>query len=258
MNTNFKVMLAHGYAGQDPTGWWMSEKLDGVRAVWNGKELVTRNGKPIAAPESFLAHIPNTVSLDGELWIGRGAFQAVVGAVRCAEPDPVRWAAVKYMVFDAITDGAWEARMALLNCAVMPKRAGGVCLPVEQVRCSGPQHMQAVYQERVAAGAEGIMLRAPGSLYEQGRSGHLLKYKPTDQYEAVVIGHAPGGGKHTGRLGALRAKWHGVEFNIGTGLSDAVREAPPRVGAVVTFSCNGLTDAGVPRFPAFVAVRNYE
>ena len=37
------VMLAENWApDQDPTGFLMSEKLDGVRAFWNGSNLYSR------------------------------------------------------------------------------------------------------------------------------------------------------------------------------------------------------------------------
>src|SRR5437660_1580187 len=31
----------------DPTGWWMSEKYDGVRGYWDGRKLWSRNGNLI-------------------------------------------------------------------------------------------------------------------------------------------------------------------------------------------------------------------
>src|SRR3954464_15558262 len=65
---------------QDLAGWWMSEKLDGVRAYWDGKALISRLGNPFHAPDRFVAGLP-AEPLDGELWIGRRAFQRTVGIV---------------------------------------------------------------------------------------------------------------------------------------------------------------------------------
>ena len=115
----------------------------------------------------------------------------------------------------------------------------------------------------ISQGAEGIMLRRPGSPYVAGRSRDLLKVKATHDREAVVVGHEWGKGKHTGRLGALRCAWPGCslkgpEFSVGTGLTDAEREDPPRLGSTITVRYQELTPAGAPRFPRFVAVRDYE
>ncbi|MBI3408975.1 MAG: DNA ligase, partial [Planctomycetes bacterium] len=59
------------------------------------------------------------------------------------------------------------------------------------------------------------------------------------------------------RLGALVAELpDGTQFAVGTGLSDAARNSPPPIGSIITFKYQELTDAGVPRFPSFVGVRN--
>ncbi|HEY0254278.1 MAG TPA: WGR domain-containing protein, partial [Kofleriaceae bacterium] len=47
----------------------------------------------------------------------------------------------------------------------------------------------------------------------------------------------------------------GTQFNVGTGFSDAEREDPPDIGAVITFRYQELTKDGVPRFPSWVGVR---
>lgn len=76
-------MLASKWEGEDPTGWWMSEKLDGVRAWWTGSALLSRLGNTINAPAWFTAGLPK-VPLDGELWCGRGQFTEAVSIVKNA------------------------------------------------------------------------------------------------------------------------------------------------------------------------------
>jgi DNA ligase-1 len=72
-----------------------------------------------------------------------------------------------------------------------------------------------------------------------------------------VVGHVPGRGRHQGRLGALQVRTEaGIEFLIGTGLTDAQRAAPPAIGSTVTYTHRGLTASGVPRFASFVRVRD--
>jgi len=47
------LLLLKVYKDQNITGWVMSEKLDGIRAYWNGKNLISRGGKIIYAPKWF-------------------------------------------------------------------------------------------------------------------------------------------------------------------------------------------------------------
>ena len=85
--------------GSDPQGWLVSEKLDGVRALWDGARLRFRSGRLIAAPAWFLAALP-PAPLDGELWAGRGRFDAASAAVRREQPQDSEWRALRYEVFD--------------------------------------------------------------------------------------------------------------------------------------------------------------
>ena len=129
---------------------------------------------------------------------------------------------------------------------------------VKHETCNGTLHLEKFFSELVGLGAEGVMLRRPGSNYEPRRTNSLLKFKPFNSEEAEVIGHQAGEGKHEGRLGSLICKWNEVVFNLGTGFSDELREEPPKMGAQVSFLFQGLTDGGVPRFPVFLAERSYE
>lgn len=249
-------MLAKSYAHQSPTGWWISEKLDGVRAIWTGTELQSRTGNRFFAPDWFTAQLPAGVMLDGELFIARGAFQQLVSVVRKNTPVDAEWLEVTYQVFDAPAfPGGFEERLdhcrqLLDGCAI--------ATTVAHTKCRGGAHLQSVFERLVAAGAEGVMLRAPGSAYDQNRSPNLLKMKPSHSDEAEVIGYEDGKGRHAGRLGALVCTWNGHTFKLGTGLTDEQRECPPRIGARVTFGFQELTNGGIPRFPTFVAERNYE
>lgn len=254
-----KPMLAKPYDGRDVTGWSMSEKLDGVRAIWTGSELLSRNAKPLHAPEWFLEALPHGVALDGELHTGRGAFQEVVSFVRKKKPVDDEWNQVLYSVFDLPhSQSPWTDRYNTLR-AMEPDFHGAAWHVLDHEHVFDRDHMQAKYEELVAKGAEGLMIKCPQRPYVQGRSDALLKYKPVYSEEAVVVGYQAGKRKHLGRVGALVCMSRsGATFELGTGLSDAQREAPPAVGAHVTYEHGGLTDGGVPRFPRFVAVRDYE
>jgi len=238
----------------DPTGWWMSEKYDGLRGFWDGRQLWTRNGNSISAPDYFLAVLPKAIALDGELWIGRGEFEEVVSTVRSGNPDE-RWKRVKFLVFDAPqAAGTFEQRMEFLKKTLPPGHP--TVQQVAQERCAGKKHLLAELDRIVRLGGEGVMLRKPESQYEARRSPTLLKVKLHDDAEATVIAHVPGKGKLTGKVGALRVKTaDGREFSVGTGFKDGEREAPPAVGTVITYRYRGLTDKGLPRFPSLLRVR---
>ncbi|HSK03123.1 MAG TPA: DNA ligase [Kofleriaceae bacterium] len=249
------ILLAHKWELEhDPTGWWMSEKLDGIRAYWDGEAFVSRLGNRFFAPDWFIEDLPAD-TLDGELWVGRKMFQRTTSIVRSGAAGQ-DWKAVSYVVFDAPNArGGFEARIAHVE-KVLKKAAAPHARALEHARCEGVDHLREELRRVESLGGEGLMLRKPGSSYEIGRSTSLLKVKTFHDAEARVIGHAPGAGKHKGKLGALVCELPGgATFNVGTGFSDQEREAPPAIGAVITFRYQELSDDGVPRFPTYVGER---
>jgi DNA ligase-1 len=238
----------------DPTGWWLSEKLDGVRAYWDGKQFVSRLGNTFHAPDWFVAGLP-ALPLDGELWLGRKKFQRAVGIVKRQDRSD-HWKEISFVVFDAPgLDKAFEARLEFVReCLGTGKPE--YARPHEHTLCRGIDHLRQELARLEALGGEGLMLRRAGSRYEGGRSATLLKVKSFHDAEARVLKHQEGAGKHKGRLGALLVEMEdGTTFAVGTGFSDAERAAPPPVGSVITFRYQELSEAGVPRFPSFVGVR---
>jgi DNA ligase-1 len=252
------VLLAEPWDGVlDVTGWWLSEKLDGVRAYWDGKQFLSRLGNVFVAPEWFIAGLPN-FPLDGELWLERKQFQRTVSIVRRKDQSD-HWKQIRYVVFDAPELAEpFEARMEHVH-DLLRKHSPEYATPHEQSRCLGTSHLQDELARIEALGGEGLMLRQPESKYVVGRSSSLLKVKRFHDAEARVIGHQKGAGRHKGRLGALLVQLpDGTEFSVGTGFSDKQREAPPEIGSQITFRYQELSDAGVPRFPSYVGVRQDE
>ena len=252
------VLLAESWDNAaDLSGWWMSEKLDGVRAYWDGKQFISRQGNLYHAPDWFVAGLPS-VPLDGELWIGRKKFQRTVSVVRRQDKTDL-WKEVSYLVFDApAATGGFEDRLAYLKDTLSGHTLAHV-RPHAHELCKSIDCLRAELTRVESLGGEGLMLRQPGSKYVAGRSSTLLKVKTFHDTEALVIGHLPGAGRHKGRLGALQARLpDGTEFSIGTGFSDKERSNPPPIGATVTFRYQELSEGGVPRFPSYVAVRTAE
>ena len=260
------LLLAQSWDGvMNPSGWLMSEKLDGVRAYWDGKRFISRLGNVFKVPSWYTEGIPN-MHLDGEFWMGRGRFQETVGYVRRKDAGN-HWRQIKFMVFDAPElPGGFEERIRQLRRSVLlPDHVGRVC----HWPCIDTKDLKSYLSEIEAIGGEGVMLRRDDSFYERTRSSSLLKVKNFFDGEATVTGYTQGKGRHTGRVGALTCKakalsnsrvnlQEGMEFSVGTGLSDADRMNPPKIGATITFRFQELTLDGVPRFPSYLGQRNYE
>jgi DNA ligase-1 len=250
------VLLAERWDGTaDPTGWWMSEKLDGVRAYWDGHTLLSRLGNPYLAPDWFTTGLPAT-PLDGELWAGRKRFQRAVSIVRRQDRSEL-WREISFVVFDAPTlDAPFEERLAHCRRLLESAALSHASVHVHE-RCGGIDALRTELARIEAAGGEGVMLREPGSRYVAGRSTTLLKVKTFHDAEARVVDHLPGEGRHKGRLGALLVERPGgTRFSVGTGFSDAERAAPPPIGSVITYRYQELSTAGVPRFPSYVGIRD--
>lgn len=250
------LLLAKGLRGEVPLElYWVSEKLDGARALWDGRQLRFRSGREVAAPAWFLAGLPPE-PLDGELWIARGRFEQLSGTVRRLQPVDEEWRRVRYMVFELPGgDGDFTQRLECLRSivarAVVPWLAA-----VEQFRVTDRAELDARLAAVVREGGEGLMLHRADAPYLTGRSDVLLKLKPQLDAEARVIAHLPGRGRLTGVLGALRVETPaGVRFQIGSGFTDEERRNPPPLGSDITYRYRDLTVAGVPRFATYLRRR---
>lgn len=249
------LLLAESWdGGADPTGWWLSEKLDGVRAYWDGQQFLSRQGNLFHAPAWFIDTLPR-VPLDGELWLGRKSFQRAVSIVRRQDKSDL-WKELKYLVFDAPQlEKDFETRLAFVQDSLRETKSP-YALAHEHHVCAGLDHLRTELDRLETLGGEGLMMRRPGSRYESGRSQTLLKVKRFHDAEARVLEHQAGAGRHKGRLGALLVELaDGTKFSVGTGFSDAERERPPAVGSTITFRYQELSDGGVPRFPSYVGIR---
>ena len=239
--------------GRDPAGWLVSEKLDGVRALWDGQRMVFRSGRALSLPSLIRDRLPRE-PLDGELWLGRGRFDDISALLRSERgADADAWRGVQYHVFELPAGGGRFADRAarLQQIAAATAWPGLVATP--QLAVADAAALRRQLDAVVAAGGEGLMLHQADAPVANGRSQWLCKYKPLHDAEAVVIGHRLGRGRHEGRMGALQVRGDdGQVFFLGTGFTDAQRARPPAIGARVTFSHHGHTAQGVPRFARFV------
>lgn len=251
------LMLAGTWQdGPDVSQYLVSEKLDGVRARWDGIALWTRTGNRIHAPTWFTQGWP-TQTMDGELWMARGSFEITSSIVRSSPADEAQWKQLRFMTFDLPSvPGGFAHRHSQLVQQVKSHPSPHL-LAIEQRRFRDASSLQSELQAVTQAGGEGLMLHHQDNPYSDGRSAGLFKLKLYEDAEAMVIGHVPGKGKYTGMLGALLVQAdNGKRFRIGSGLSDMQRANPPSIGSRVTYRYNGLTVHGMPRFPRFLRIRN--
>lgn len=175
--------MQHGthYRGQRLRGWWMSEKLDGCRAYWDGEAMWSRGGTRVALPSKLRRSLPAGVPLDGEVYGGPDTL----AAARHAVVHGVWAAGLRFHIFDAPTAaGAWPLRLAAA-AALMPARSPLVAL-VTAARCEGERHAARILGEVHARGGEGLMLRALALSYSAGRTRDLVKLKRP--YYATFLG----------------------------------------------------------------------
>lgn len=254
-----EILLAQNYeSGNTPAAYLVSEKLDGVRAIWDGKVLRFRSGNVIHAPAWFTAGFP-AHSLDGELWIGHHRFDQVSAATRKLNPSDEEWRSITYQVYELPNGyGGFEERVKALRLTVDQAKVPWLQV-VNQFNVADEKELQKTLEEYVGAGSEGLMLHRRDALWQTGRSDVLLKLKIFLDAEAKVIAYEPGKGKYEGMLGALLLEMpDGKRFKLGTGFSDAVRHSPPKIGSVITYQYRDLTPQGLPKFANFLRVREDE
>ena len=235
--------------------YWVSEKLDGIRARWNGTELFTRNGNKIFAPPWFTANWPKA-PIDGELWIGRGEFERTASIVLSHNLFDERWLNVRFMVFDMpLSHLRFSQRLHRLTSLVNASDSRTIAV-IRQTKLQTHEELEKALTRITKNGGEGLMLHHVDSVYLSGRSDNLLKVKQFEDAEARVLSYIEGRGQFEGMMGSLVVETRdGVRFRLGSGFSKAERFNPPSIGSWVTFKFYGVTRRGKPRFASFLRVR---
>ncbi|WP_286263272.1 DNA ligase [Thalassotalea atypica] len=234
---------------------YISEKLDGIRGYWTGKQLLTRSGKVISAPDFFTKNWP-MMPMEGELWSARGEFQTIMSIVRKKSPIAQEWQTIRFMIFDLPQHtGLFEQRFAAMTRVVKTTDSPYLQL-IEQISVESNTQLHAYYRNIIKNGGEGVMLHHKQSLYKSGRTQQLMKLKPFIDADATVIKHFGGKGKYVGMLGSILVKTpEGISFKIGSGFSDQERKNPPPIGAIVSYKYSGKTNAGVPKFASYLRIK---
>ncbi len=250
------LWLASPYQGNEKlANYWVSEKYDGIRGYWDGRQLLSRSGKALNPPTWFVQAWP-TQPFEGELWAGLGQFEQAASVIQQKQAPDSGWRAMRFMVFDANTSAQTFTERIVRYQSIVKQIGKPWVQAVTQNQVPSHTALKTMLNKTVQAGGEGLVLHRDSSLYQSGRNSDILKFKPHEDAEAKVIDHEPSQGKHAQRLGALMVETpQGLRFRLGTGFTDTQRENPPAVGQWVTYSYRGLTEKGVPRFASFVRIR---
>jgi len=259
---NIKPKIQHGityHEVADISLYYISEKLDGVRGYWDGKQLLTRQGNIIHSPYWFTQHWPS-FPIDGELWLERGQFQALLSCVSKHSAEIKKttscWRDVRFMMFDLPKhQGDFNERVNQMQHLLIQAPSPYLAM-IRQVRLKELSALDKKLNKVIANQGEGLMLHLASAHYQIGRNTALMKLKKHQDAEAIVIGHTKGKGKYQNQLGAIEVKTSkGIIFKIGSGFNDYQRAHPPKIGSIITFKYNGLTDAGIPRFARFWRIK---
>ncbi|OUT12565.1 DNA ligase [Campylobacter concisus] len=251
------------YKDQNVSGWLASEKLDGVRAYWDGENLLSRQGKKLNAPLSFTKNFPK-FALDGELYAKELKFEEIQATVMDKLPDEKAWQRLKFHIFDVP-----EASGGLLNrleilAKFLKNEPNHNLIIIKQIKMRDNAQFLKFTEDIVAKGGEGAVVREPNVPYERKRSKNALKFKKFKDAECEVVSINKGSGKYANLIGSLTCKAIGGKdseakagtiFKIGSGLSDEQRTNPPKIGSIITYKFQNLTSYGKPRFPIFLRVR---
>ena len=234
------------------TGWVMSEKLDGIRAYWDGQQLLTRKGKKLYPPKWFIRNFPS-FELDGELWTKRSDFENIQNIVMDKTPSK-NWKFITYNIFEVPnTKGDFLKRLQKAKTWFEINENTNVKI-IKQIKVKNKKHLHSFFEKLIKKGAEGIIVKNSKESYHIGRSPHILKVKKASDMEGEVIGINIS--NKTGVLKSLKIKLkNDVIFNLGTGFTKEQRKSPPRIGEIITFKYFGFTKYRKPKFASFLHIR---
>jgi DNA ligase-1 len=246
-----KLLLLKSYKDQNITGWVMSEKLDGIRAYWDGKNLISRGGNIIHAPKWFTKNYP-PFEVDGELWTKRHDFENISSIVRDKIPSK-KWREITHHIFEVphAKGGLFE------RLAKVKGYESNTLKIIPQIEIKDKNHLNQYLKEIEAKAGEGVVVRDPTAPYINKRTNKALKVKTFLDKECKVMAYNEGRGKFKGILGSITCVLdNNTTFKIGSGFTVEERKNPPSIGSIITFKYKEFTKYGKPRFPVFLRRRD--
>jgi DNA ligase-1 len=239
---------------QNVVGWAMSEKLDGIRGFWNGKQLISKTGKLIHTPNWFTKNYP-PFAIDGELWTKRNDF-ANISSIVSSKNSNQRWKNITHQIFEVPNQsGGLFERLAILQTFLDVNSNTPIKIIKQSIITNKnqlPNFLDAVVKHK----GEGVVVRNPDNVYQTGRLSSALKVKKYFDTECVVLKILPGKGKYKNIMGSLLCQTkNGKQLKIGTGFKNKDRANPPDVGSKITFKYYGFTKKGNFKYPVYLRAR---
>lgn len=230
-----------------------SEKLDGVRAYWDGRALYTRGGKRLTPPSFFTQNFP-PFEIEGELWSKRGDFENIVSIIKSGK-NIQKWSELKFYIFEVPNQsGGILQRLEVLSHYLSSHPAPFIQI-IAQIQVSSTKELMDKLQEIQELGGEGIVVRDKNEPYYTGRNQKAMKLKPYLDSECKILSYNLGDGKFKNQVGSFLCQDKEKTFKIGSGMSEDFRKNPPKIGTIITYKYFGFTQKGLPKFPTFLRIR---
>jgi DNA ligase 1 len=170
------------FSGASVSDWWIGEKFDGIRAIWNPikSSLFSKTGRDIKLNE-LVNHCMPRMFMDSEVWYGRNQFSETIRIIHSLSLEDINWTKFRLVVFDCPHNDSstkkegFEKRYAHL----LDEVSSGHCFVFLEtfLKCKGEKHALALTKNIWKSNGEGSILREPGSLYEAGRTRSVYKLK---------------------------------------------------------------------------------
>lgn len=266
-------MLAHSFAKSgDKIKYpaYSQPKFDGHRCiatVSGGKvSLWSRTRKPITSMVHIQKALEDLCLVDGVVFDGelyrhdyRNNFEALTSFIRDTKAKPGA-EVVQYHIYDSACDRDQASRTNTLEMVFIDVPDGSPLVRVQTDLVENEEELMARFEEYVALGYEGAMVRNLYAKYENKRSYNLQKVKEFLDSEFKVIGVEEGRGKLAGH-GIFVCQAEGGEFRAKmmgdiASLKQYWEKPELAVGRQLTVKYQGLTKLGIPRFPVAVRFRD--
>lgn len=236
----------------NPQNYLWSEKLDGIRAYWDGKNLYSRSGKKLNPPAFFTQNFP-PFALDGELWSKREDFEQIVSIVQ-SKTKQQEWNNLKFYIFEVPhqKNGLLDRLKVLENYLLLHDAPFLSIIPQNPLRSPLSSILKQVEENK----GEGIVIREKNIPYYTGRTKHSMKCKSYQDRECKIIQYIQGKGKFEGKVGSFLCQDEEKIIKIGSGMDENFRNNPPPLDTIITYKFYGLTKKGNPRFPTFLRIRH--
>lgn len=256
-NLTFKNLDSPESIAENIESYAISEKFDGVRGIWDGKEMFSKNGKKLAIPPCFaeklaILELKDGEFVEGELWADYGKFAEVSSLARRKNPTCAEFESVKYLIFNAQLNESSDflANLSKIQ-SILESHKTPQIRTITQHKFSSSKELQDFFDAVVAKGGEGVILRD---------SHTAFKLKAQHDAECKIIDYTRGKGRLSGKVGAIVCKSladknagikNGIIFRIGSGLSDEMRTNPPKIGTIITYKFSGVSKNSVPLHTRF-------